>query len=104
MLFHWQLIDPFWPDAQPWDTWILVVVAVLVVTWDRGTMLTRERAVTEVITTGQAFTPRAAKSERAQGLHHGRSSAARLCHGAGHGAAGQHALTAFTPASNHLQY
>ena len=23
MLFHWQLINPFWPDAQPWDTWIL---------------------------------------------------------------------------------
>lgn len=20
MLFHWQLINPFWPDAQPWDT------------------------------------------------------------------------------------
>jgi membrane protease YdiL (CAAX protease family) len=49
MLFHWQLINPFWPDAQPWDTWILAGVAVLVVWWNRGTMLTREGAVTEVV-------------------------------------------------------
>jgi uncharacterized protein len=49
MLFHWQLINPFWPDAQPWDTWILVVVAVIVVWWNRDTMFTREGAVTEVV-------------------------------------------------------
>ena len=30
MLVHWQLINPFWPDAQPYDTWILVAVAVVV--------------------------------------------------------------------------
>ena len=49
MLFHWQLINPFWPDAQPWDTWILVAVAVIVVWWDRKTMFTRQGAVTEVV-------------------------------------------------------
>ena len=49
MLFHWQLINPFWPDAQPWDTWILVAVAVVVVWWNRDTMLTREGAVTGVV-------------------------------------------------------
>ena len=42
MLFHWQLINPFWPDAQPWDTIILVGVAVIVVWWNRDTMFTRE--------------------------------------------------------------
>ena len=54
MLFHWQLINPFWPDAQPYDTWILVAVAVVVVWLNRETMFTREGAVTEVIpgTTG----------------------------------------------------
>ncbi len=51
MLFHWQLIVPFWPDAQPWDTGILVGVAALAVWWHRETMFTRERAVTEVIPT-----------------------------------------------------
>lgn len=49
MLFHWQLINPFWPDAQPWDTWILAVVAIVVIWWNRDTMFTREDAVTEVI-------------------------------------------------------
>lgn len=49
MLFHWQLINPFWPDAQPYDTWLLVVVAVVVVWWNRDTMLTREGAITDVI-------------------------------------------------------
>jgi membrane protease YdiL (CAAX protease family) len=48
MLFHWQLINPFWPDAQPWDTWILLGVAVLVVWWNRETMFRLEVAVTEV--------------------------------------------------------
>ncbi|OOY18754.1 CAAX protease family protein [Thioclava sp. DLFJ5-1] len=49
MLFHWQLINPFWPDAQPWDTWILVGVAAIVVWWKRDMMFTREGTVTEVI-------------------------------------------------------
>lgn len=49
MLFHWQLINPFWPDAQPYDTWILVVVAIGIVWWNRKTMFARAGAVTEVI-------------------------------------------------------
>jgi membrane protease YdiL (CAAX protease family) len=48
MLFHWQLINPFWPDAQPWDTWLLAVVAAVVVWWNRSTMFTRKGAMTEV--------------------------------------------------------
>jgi len=49
MLFHWQLINPFWPDAQPWNTWLLVGVAAVVVWVNRATMFTREGAVTDVI-------------------------------------------------------
>jgi membrane protease YdiL (CAAX protease family) len=49
MLFHWQLINPFWPDAQPWDTWILAAVALVVVWWNRDSMFTRAGAVTEMI-------------------------------------------------------
>ncbi|MEE4638784.1 MAG: CPBP family intramembrane glutamate endopeptidase, partial [Wenzhouxiangella sp.] len=49
MLFHWQLINPFWPDAQPWDTIILVVVALVVVWWNRETIFSRTGAVTEVV-------------------------------------------------------
>ncbi len=49
MLFHWQLILPVWPDAQPYDTWVFLAVAVVVVWWDREAMLRREGAVTEVV-------------------------------------------------------
>jgi uncharacterized protein len=49
MLFHWQLINPLWPDAQPWDTWILVATAAAVVWWNRSTMLGRDGAVMDVV-------------------------------------------------------
>lgn len=49
MLFHWQLINPFWPDAQPFDTWILMAVAAVVVWWNRDTMFSHHKAVTDVI-------------------------------------------------------
>lgn len=49
MLFHWQLILPIWPDAQPYDTWLLLAVAVVVVWWNRKTLLYRGTAVTTVI-------------------------------------------------------
>ncbi|MDH5189580.1 MAG: hypothetical protein OEW37_11580, partial [Rhodospirillaceae bacterium] len=49
MLFHWQLINPFWPDAQPYDTWLFLALTVVVVWVNRGTMFTRDGAVTKVI-------------------------------------------------------
>ncbi|WGH78573.1 CPBP family intramembrane metalloprotease [Jannaschia ovalis] len=49
VLFHWQLINPFWPDAQPWDTWLLVAIAAAMVWRDRERMLTRDSGVTEVV-------------------------------------------------------
>lgn len=49
MLFHWQLINPFWPDAQPWDSVLLSFLALSVVWWHRGTMFSREGAVTELL-------------------------------------------------------
>lgn len=48
MLFHWQLINPFWPDAQPWDTWILVAVTALVVWLNRSLLFARDGGVTAV--------------------------------------------------------
>ncbi len=54
MLFHWQLINPFWPDAQPYDTWILLVVTAIVVWLNRDTMFTRSQAVTTVIPNTQS--------------------------------------------------
>jgi membrane protease YdiL (CAAX protease family) len=49
MLFHWQLINPFWPDAQPYDTTLFAVVAAFTIWWNRDTMFACEGAVTEII-------------------------------------------------------
>ncbi|MDL1963673.1 MAG: CPBP family intramembrane metalloprotease [Deltaproteobacteria bacterium] len=48
-LMHFQLTNPIWPDAQPYDTYLLVGAAVLVVWFNRKAMFSREGAVTEVI-------------------------------------------------------
>ena len=61
MLFHWQLINPFWPDAQPWDTWIIVGVAVVVVLVNRASLLVGQGAVTEILPGRKAHAARAAE-------------------------------------------
>jgi membrane protease YdiL (CAAX protease family) len=49
MLFHWQLINPLWPDAQPLDTVILAVLASLVAAWRWRAMFSRKGAITQVV-------------------------------------------------------
>jgi uncharacterized protein len=48
-LFHFQLINPVWPDAQPYDTVVFVAVAVVVVWVHKKAMFGRDAAVTVVI-------------------------------------------------------
>jgi uncharacterized protein len=48
-LFHFQLINPIWPDAQPYDTLFFVAAALMVVWLNREAMLNRDGGVTEVI-------------------------------------------------------
>jgi len=48
-LFHFQMMNPIWPDAQPYDEWLFVAVAVIIVWLNRTTMFTRDGAITEVL-------------------------------------------------------
>jgi len=48
-LLHLQLINPLWPDAQPYDNWIMIALAAVVVWFNRAAMCSREGAVTEVV-------------------------------------------------------
>lgn len=48
-LFHFFLMNPLLPDAQPYDTYLLIAVAVVIVCLNRKTMFTRVGAITEVI-------------------------------------------------------
>ena len=47
--FHFMLMNPIFPDAQPYDTYIIIVIAVIVVWVNRKTMFTKEGAITRVI-------------------------------------------------------
>jgi len=46
---HFQLMNPIWPDAQPFDTYILAGIAVLVVGLNHKAMFTRGNAVVHVV-------------------------------------------------------
>lgn len=48
-LFHFQLNNPLWPDAQPYDTLFFCAAAVAVVWINRATMFSRPGAATVVI-------------------------------------------------------
>jgi membrane protease YdiL (CAAX protease family) len=53
--FHFSLMNPIFPDAQPYDTYLLIVAAVLIVWWNRNNMFTKEGSVTEVIPQGKGI-------------------------------------------------
>ncbi|MEQ5814209.1 CPBP family intramembrane metalloprotease [Marinobacter sp. NFXS11] len=48
-LFHFMLINPVWPDAQPYDTYIFVMVATVIVWLNRETLFTRKNCIIEVV-------------------------------------------------------
>lgn len=56
-LYHYQFIFPLWPDAQPYDTYLLVGVAALILVFHRRAMFTRRDVATVVVPPGAA--PRA---------------------------------------------
>lgn len=48
-LFHLQLNNPLWPDAQPYDTIPFVLAAVVIVWLNRESMLRRDGGRTKII-------------------------------------------------------
>lgn len=48
MMFHFQLNNPLWPDAQPYDTIFFVLSAALVAWLNRATMFSRGAGAQEV--------------------------------------------------------
>ncbi len=47
--FHFMLMNPIFPDAQPYDTYIIIVIAVIVVWVNRKTMFNNNGAITRII-------------------------------------------------------
>ncbi|MCA9872693.1 MAG: CPBP family intramembrane metalloprotease [Anaerolineales bacterium] len=51
VLYHFQVMNPLFPDAQPWDILIYIVVAIIVVWLNRHQMFQRGTGVTDVLMT-----------------------------------------------------
>jgi len=51
ILYHFQMMNPIFPDAQPWDNLIYVGVAILFVIFNRRAFFNRNGAMTEVFMT-----------------------------------------------------
>jgi membrane protease YdiL (CAAX protease family) len=49
VLFHFQVMNPLFPDAQPWDILIYIIVAVIVVWLNRSQMFQHGSGVTDVL-------------------------------------------------------
>jgi membrane protease YdiL (CAAX protease family) len=49
VLYHFQMMNPIFPDAQPWDNILWVAIAILVVWFNRHTMFDRQAGATEVL-------------------------------------------------------
>jgi uncharacterized protein len=49
MLFHFQMNNPLWPEAQPWENYLFLIAAIVIVIICRRSMLHRDGAVTEVL-------------------------------------------------------
>ena len=56
VLFHFQMMNPIFPDAQPWDNLLFVTAAVIVVWLNRRTMFQRGTGVTTVLMPEQGDT------------------------------------------------
>jgi membrane protease YdiL (CAAX protease family) len=48
-LYHFQMMNPIFPDAQPWDNILWMAVAVIVVWLNRDKMFKREAGVTNIL-------------------------------------------------------
>ena len=64
-LYHFQMMNPIFPDAQPYDNIIWMAVAVIVVWLNRRTMFRRGEGVTEVLMPEEEDAPAAAGNPQA---------------------------------------
>lgn len=49
ILYHLQMMNPIFPDAQPWDNFLFAIAAVVIVWLNRRTMFQRRSGVTDVL-------------------------------------------------------
>ena len=48
-LYHLQMMNPIFPDAQPWDSLLFIAAALIIVWWNRREMFQKGSGVREVL-------------------------------------------------------
>jgi membrane protease YdiL (CAAX protease family) len=49
ILIHWQLNIAFWPEAQPWENYLNLALAVILLWVHRDVMFSRDKGLTQVV-------------------------------------------------------
>ena len=49
VIYHFQMMNPIWPDAQPWDSLLIIIAAVIIVWLNRNTMFHQGDVVIDVL-------------------------------------------------------
>ena len=65
-VLHYQLMNPIWPDAQPYDTYILLLVAAVITIRERRLMFGRQGAVTEIVPGAEERRPAPVSAPRSE--------------------------------------
>ena len=66
VLYHFQMMNPIFPDAQPWDNILWIAVAVIVVLLNRRKMFRKGEGVTEVLMPEEEDAPAEARYPQAE--------------------------------------
>ena len=53
ILYHLHMMNPIFPDAQPWDNFLFAIAAVVIVFLNRRQMFQRGSGVTDVLDTAE---------------------------------------------------
>jgi uncharacterized protein len=48
-LLHFQMNNPLWPDAQPWDNFLITILAIIIVWLNRHKMFQKGSGVTNIL-------------------------------------------------------
>lgn len=58
ILTHWQLNIAFWPEAQPWENYLSVALALVLLWVHRDVMFARHKGLSDVVPPQHTVTPR----------------------------------------------
>lgn len=57
VLYHFQMMNPIWPDAQPWDNLLFAIAAIIIVWLNRRRMFQHGSGITDILASAPSDIP-----------------------------------------------